>query len=82
MHSTCPSVSMVASGERFPHALQAKSHAWMQAKSIDPMRPAAKGAAANGALHTPHAWRPSGAMIPHPGQMRIPGGGAAAYCGG
>ena len=63
------------SGDRMPHALHVKSQPWMHAKSTDPSRPAATGApAANGALQTLHAVRASGAMIPHPGQTRIPGG--------
>ena len=72
MHSAWPLMSTDARGERFPHAVHAKSQAWMHANSMDPVRPAASGAGAKGALHTLQECRASGAMIPHPGHMRTP----------
>jgi len=77
MHSAWPSQSIVARGERIPQALQVKSAAWMQTRTPLPTRPLATTAWANGALQTLHDVRESGAMMPHPGQIRMPCDGPA-----
>jgi len=68
MHSTCPSTSMSRAANVSARAAREKSLPWMHAKQQRARRRLRQEPShRTTALHTLHAVRPSGAMIPQPG---------------